>query len=157
MSRFFTTMLLLLALALPGQALTTVAHTAATEETRDFICPPVPSPAFPGGQDSLFNFISTHTHYPDDAAQRHIEGRVVVEFLVRASGKVDSVKVLQSSLTPSLDSEAVRVMWLLPDFNPAIEHGHPIDCWYFLPVTFRLSQEGSPLKPEGTRLPSGDE
>ena len=105
---------------------------------------PISQPCFPGGDAALMRFLSEHVVYPEEAYKNHIEGKVIVQFLVEETGKVGEVKVARS-VNEDLDREAVRVIKLLPDFSPAYNHikDEPISVWYTMPVTFKI-QESEP-------------
>ena len=95
-------------------------------------------PSFPGGDAALMRFISEHVVYPAEAYKNHIEGKVIVQFVIDPTGKVGEVRVARS-VDEDLDREAVRVMKLLPDFSPGRNAiGEPINVWYTLPVTFKI-------------------
>lgn len=100
-------------------------------------------PSFPGGDAALMKFISEHLVYPEEAAKNKIEGKVIVQFIVEETGKVGEVKVARS-VNEELDSEAVRVIKLLPDFSPGRNvKGEQIKVWYTMPVIFKI-QESAP-------------
>lgn len=103
---------------------------------------PYRMPNFPGGDAALMRFISEHVVYPEEAYKNHIEGKVIVQFLIEKSGKVGEVKVARS-VSEELDREAVRVIKLLPDFTPAYNHikHEPMEIWYTLPVIFKIQGE----------------
>ena len=94
-------------------------------------------PQFPGGDEALIKYLSSHINYPPMAVENGIQGRVVVEFVVDNTGKVGEVKVVRS-VDKDLDKEAVRVCKSLPKFAPGRQNGHPVSVWYTLPVTFKL-------------------
>ena len=97
-------------------------------------------PSFPGGNSALMRFISEHVVYPKEAYKNHIEGKVIVQFIVEETGKVGEVKVVRS-VSEELDNEAVRVIKLLPDFSPGRNaKGEPQRVWYTLPVTFKITE-----------------
>ncbi|MDR1699195.1 MAG: energy transducer TonB [Prevotellaceae bacterium] len=95
-------------------------------------------PEFPGGQAELFKFISRNLKYPSVARESDIQGRVVVNFVVRPSGKITDIKVVRG-VHPALDAEAVRVIGLLPDWIPGTQNGKAVAVSYNLPIVFRLS------------------
>lgn len=96
-------------------------------------------PSFPGGDAALMEFLRTHIRYPQAAADNNIQGRVIVQFVVTKTGRVGEVKVARS-VDPDLDREAVRVCKALPAFSPGRNfEGDPVNVWYTLPVTFKLS------------------
>ena len=87
---------------------------SAQDTVIDETCPP----QFPGGDAALINFLNANVKYPPQAAQDKIEGKVIVQFMVKKTGKIDDVKVLRS-VRKDLDDEAVRVVKMMPDFIPA--------------------------------------
>lgn len=96
-------------------------------------------PQFPGGDVALMKFLQHNVNYPPTAAERNIQGKVVVMFVVEKTGHVGEVKVVRTADT-ELDAEAVRVCRLLPDFIPGKLNGQPVDVWYSMPVTFKLQE-----------------
>lgn len=96
-------------------------------------------PAFPGGQQALFRFLSENVKYPKTAYENRIQGRVIVQFVVDKDGSITEVEVLQSGGDPSLDREAVRVVKSMPKWTPGKQEGAPVRVRYTMPVNFRLT------------------
>ncbi len=94
-------------------------------------------PQFPGGEAALMKYLLSHINYPPMAAEKEIQGRVVVRFIVSETGKVSDAIVIQS-LDKDLDREAVRVCKSLPKFTPGRHNGQAVSVWYTLPVIFKL-------------------
>jgi len=94
-------------------------------------------PAFPGGDTELMKFINSNIVYPEIAKENNIQGRVILRFCVTYKGAVDQISVLKS-VDPSLDSEAKRVIAMLPTWKPGKQGGKPVNVWYSVPVTFQL-------------------
>lgn len=94
-------------------------------------------PQFPGGEAALLKYVGEHLNYPKEAYEKNIQGRVIVQFVVKSDGAVGQVKVIRS-VDPLLDAEAKRVISSLPKFTPGMVGGKPVSVWYTLPVTFRL-------------------
>ncbi len=97
-------------------------------------------PTFPGGDEKLMEWISQHVQYPQNAYDSHIQGRVIVRFLVKKDGSVGDAKIIRS-VFPSLDEEALRVVTTLPKFNPAILDGKAVEYWFTIPIVFRLEND----------------
>lgn len=95
-------------------------------------------PGFPGGQEALFRFLSDNVKYPVIAQENHIQGRVIVQFVVDKDGMISDVEVARSGGDPSLDKEAVRVIKAMPRWIPGTQRGKPIRVKYTVPVNFRL-------------------
>lgn len=97
-------------------------------------------PQFPGGQAALLKWVSDNLRYPSVAKEEGIQGRVVVQFVVKRDGSIGTVKVIRGK-DPDLDEEAIRVTRSLPKFAPGRMNGLPVNVWYTLPITFRIEQE----------------
>ncbi len=95
------------------------------------------NPVFPGGEIEMLKFISRNIKYPIKAMQNHIQGKVIIRFVVSKTGQVSRVEVVRS-LFPECDDEAVRVVKLLPNFIPGSQNGKNVAVWYLVPVNFRL-------------------
>lgn len=94
-------------------------------------------PQFPGGEEALKKFIQSHINYPPMAAEKKIQGTVVLLMVIDKIGKVNDVTVARS-LDEDLDNEAVRVCESLPNFIPGRLNGIAVSVWYAIPVTFEL-------------------
>jgi TonB family protein len=99
----------------------------------------VDPPTYPGGMAALSQFLNENIKYPKEAEKAKIEGRVLVGFIVDVDGAISESRVEHSS-HPLLDREALRVIRLMPAWNPAKEKasGKPVKVRYHLPVTFKL-------------------
>ncbi|WP_225086483.1 energy transducer TonB [Pectobacterium colocasium] len=76
--------------------------------------------------------------YPDVAISRGYEGTVLLNVQVRADGKVQTIRIHQSSGYPSLD-EAARDTVLRWSFVPARRGNQPVSGWVVVPVDFSLN------------------
>ncbi|RKO81318.1 energy transducer TonB [Pectobacterium parmentieri] len=76
--------------------------------------------------------------YPDVAISRGYEGTVLLNVQVRADGKVQTIRIHQSSGYPSLDDAArdTVVRW---SFVPARRGNQPVSGWVVVPVDFSLN------------------
>ena len=115
---------------------------SAQDTTIDETCPP----QFPGGDAALIGFLNAYIKYPLKAAQDSVEGKVIVQFTVKKTGKIENIKVLRS-VRKDLDDEAVRVIKMMPDFHPGKQNGEAVDMLYTVPVTFKLFDEMEALLP----------
>jgi len=94
-------------------------------------------PEFPGGDAALYRFISRALVYPKIAQDNGIEGRVIVTFVVERDGSVSNARILRG-FHPSLDNEALRVIRMLPKWNPGTQGNKPVRVQYQVPVNFSL-------------------
>lgn len=97
---------------------------------------------FPGGDEAMFKYLSQNIHYPEQAHQNNIQGRVLVQFLVQKDGSITDIKVIDA-IDPLLDAEAIRVVESMPKFIPATENGDAVAEWFTLPINFKLESEDS--------------
>ena len=120
------------------------------------------APQYPGGVQELMKFLSNCLKYPVEAEHYGIEGRVLVNFFVEADGTVSEMKVAKTELKNRLSDkkfskyseidkyamreqgegelkvEALRVVGLMPKWQPAIRRGKPVRVKYTLPISFKL-------------------
>ena len=101
-------------------------------------------PQFPGGMAEAMKFLAKNINYPAEAQKAKIEGRVIVQFVVKEDGKVSDAKVVRS-INPDLDAEALRVIGLMPEWIPGKQRGKAVAVKYTMPIMFRL---GSPAPKE---------
>ena len=94
-------------------------------------------PEFQGGQEAFMKFIIENVKYPRKASENNIQGKVLVNFIILSSGKIDNAKVIQS-VSPELDVEALRVVSLMPDWKPGMQGGKVVDVEYTMPIQFKL-------------------
>ncbi|NMC41387.1 MAG: energy transducer TonB, partial [Bacteroidales bacterium] len=66
-------------------------------------------------------------------------GRVVVRFVVSADGSVKRAEIVKG-VHPVLDSEALRVVSLMPRWKPGRQNGTPAPVWFSVPVKFELKK-----------------
>ena len=100
--------------------------------------PDVQDALFTGGQEQLSVFLSQHLRYPEKAAVRHVEGAVVVTFTVDAEGYVRNAKI-RNGLGHGCDQEAMRLVQMLPRWEPATINGRPVACGKTVRVDFRMA------------------
>ena len=96
-------------------------------------------PTFPGGIDGWTKYLHRNLTYPPKELKNKVEGRVLVQFVVMANGKVRDVKVLQS-VSPGLDAEAVRVIKKSRGWNPGIKDGKAVNTKFTVPIRFALNE-----------------
>lgn len=97
-------------------------------------------PRFPGEAADLMKWLSNNIKYPALAIERHIQGRVIVRFVVRTDGSIDDVTVVKS-LEPSCDKEAIRAVKNMPNWIPGRQNGSPVSVYYTLPIQFKLQNQ----------------
>lgn len=94
-------------------------------------------PEFPGGYGSLTQWIDDNLKYPVEAAMDGIEGRVIVQFIIRPTGKIVDAKVVRG-IAPSLDKEALRLINIMPNWIPGRQKSKAVNVRYTTWITFKL-------------------
>lgn len=98
---------------------------------------PEQMPEFPEGTDKMIQYISDNIHYPKEALENEISGRVYINFTVKKDGTLDNIKVVRG-IGFGCDEEAIRVVKNMPKWKPGIDHGKPVDTKFNLPIKFKL-------------------
>jgi len=75
--------------------------------------------------------------YTDEARQMKVEGEVLLEVVLEASGKVRVLRVVRG-LGHGLDESAVRAAQQI-SFRPALRDGQPADSTAVLHIIFQLA------------------
>ena len=95
-------------------------------------------PTFEGGDaDAFVKYIQKNIKYPQSAIEKEEQGRVTVNFVVDANGKIKNAKVVKG-VSEELDAEALRVVQNAPDWTPAKQGGKNVPVTYSVPVVFAL-------------------
>jgi len=89
---------------------------------------------------NLIDFINRNVQYPQTARDKGIEGTVLVKFVVNHYGMVESSEVLRD-IGGDCGKEALRIVELMPEWEPALNTEGPISVSLNLPVTFSLQNE----------------
>lgn len=97
------------------------------------------SAEFPGGVDSLHAFLEASIQYPELAMRYGIEGKVFVQFVVEKDGSISNIKVLRE-IGAGCSEEAVRVIKMMPKWQPAKVRGKAVRFHFILPVPFSLEK-----------------
>ena len=94
-------------------------------------------PQFPGGISAMNKWISDNMSYPQEAINDGVEGRAVIQFVVRKDGSVGKSRIIRG-MHKVLNQEATRIVSTFPNFIPGKMEGRPVNVWYTLPITFKL-------------------
>jgi len=95
---------------------------------------------FPGGDRELRKWLQENINYPIIAVENGIQGKVLVNFVVRTNGQIDGVKVLRG-VHPTLDNEAIRLVRAMPRWKAGEKAGVKVNSYFTLPVTFKIKEE----------------
>lgn len=104
-------------------------------------------PSFPGGQYALTNFLSKNIRYPIIAHENALEGKVIVKFYVDTDGSIKNPIVLKDNVGGGCAEEAIRVIGLMPKWNPGTQRNKPVRVFFVIPITFKLTNAESTTTP----------
>ena len=92
-------------------------------------------PQYSGGDKAMMDFIRKNLKYPEAAIKNNVTGTVYVRFIVNKDGSIKDVKI-QRGLSPETNSEAVRVVSMMPKWIPGKQKGKQVNVYFTLPITF---------------------
>ena len=75
--------------------------------------------------------------YPAIARENGIEGVVYVGFVVGKDGSIRDVQV-KRGIAGGCNEEAIRVIKLMPNWNPGKQNGKAVSVAFTIPVKFKL-------------------
>lgn len=84
-------------------------------------------------------FIDDNLRYPAAAKENGIQGRVMVQVVIKKDGSIGQVRIVRKK-DPELDAEALRIVKTLPRFKPGMMNGRPVNSRYIIPVTFKITE-----------------
>lgn len=92
---------------------------------------------FSGGVEELINFVRNNIQYPTECKDKKIQGQVIIMFIIDEKGKI-ICPYIRHSIHPKLDEEALRIVKLMPDWEPASNNGVPCKICFSFPIIFKL-------------------
>ena len=101
---------------------------------------PYSMPFYPGGDKALLQDLAENLVYPPEAIRNKIDGRVILQFVIKKDGSIEDIKVAQS-LSPECDQAAIEAVKKLKLFKPGLKDAKPVNVRYMLPVRFTLPAE----------------
>ena len=98
-----------------------INHYDSINSIKYFLNPDSP-PNYPGGFIEMENFILKNAKfdYNIDA-----EGKIIFEFIVAQNGEISGLKIIRK-LVDDWDNELIRVIKLLPKWNPGVCNGNKV-------------------------------
>lgn len=87
--------------------------------------------------EKLLQFIYGNISYPEIARENGVEGMVVIQFVVERDGSISQVATVRD-IGAGCGDEAVRVVKMMPAWNPGRQRERPVRVMFTLPVKFKL-------------------
>jgi TonB family protein len=108
------------------------------------------NPAFPGCEnltaksekkkcagEKMLQFVYGNVRYPTEARAAKIEGMVVIKFVVEKDGSITNAEIVRD-IGGGCGEAALRVVNMMPAWNPGMQRGKPVRVQFNLPVKFSL-------------------
>jgi TonB family protein len=92
-----------------------------------------------GDLETFRAWVLQNLKYPESAAKKGIQGKVILSFIVEVDGSVNEVKVLRG-VDPTLDEEGIRVIKSSPAWIPGRQAGKSVAQQFTMPIAFKLSK-----------------
>jgi len=99
---------------------------------------PDEQPSYPGGTKAMIAFMLGNIKYPEEAKKDKAEGKVFISFDVETDGSLTDVKVLRG-FRKDCDEEALRVVKLMPKWDPGKVKGKAVKINFVVPIKFSLT------------------
>ncbi len=110
------------------------ANVFAQDQVYDY---PDVNAKFPGGSTALQKFISENLIHPQVAIDSGYAGMCYVSFLICEDGTCQNFRIARGVMDcPECDQEIIRIMKLMPKWNPAIQDEKRVAMNFHLPVAF---------------------
>ena len=138
-----------------GIGMTAMAQTDIQNDTAifpyDMFLAPEHLPEFIGGEDSLYAFLKKNVHYPKEAIEKKVEGKVFVSFIVEKDGSITNDKIVRDIIYGSEEAdslaaklgcgaETLRVIKMMPKWKPTVHKGQTVRFQIVLGVKFSLTK-----------------
>ena len=94
-------------------------------------------PQYPGGAVEFMKWLTKNLQYPKLAQSRKTQGKVIAHFYVEKDGSITGLKIAQS-LSRECDQEALRVLGMMPKWQPGVQNGKPCRTKVSIPIVFKL-------------------
>lgn len=95
------------------------------------------APEFKGGETKIQEFFEANMIYPALAKTNKVEGIVNVSCVVDKDGNLTEIEVL-NSIDEELKEEAMRLIKLMPNWEPGMVSGNPASIRITIPIEFKL-------------------
>jgi TonB family protein len=97
-------------------------------------------PKFRGEDVAAFRqYIQQQVSYPEEAAEKGLEGTSFVRFIVDKQGEVENVKVVRSTY-PIFGETAAEAIRNAPSWEPGKQRGQKVRVQFTIPVVFKLKE-----------------
>lgn len=93
------------------------------------------SASFPGGQEAMLEFLRINLVTPEEELRIGEKKVVVAKFIIEPDGTASDIQITQPGGT-SFDKEVLRVLKLMPKWEPQVNNGSAVPVTVTQPITF---------------------
>jgi TonB family protein len=97
-------------------------------------------PSFPGGEDSMYQYIAAKMKYPEADWSSGTQGKAYIQFIIDTLGRVSETEIIRG-VSESIDAEALRVVQGMPAWKPGFHRGSAVPVQFTIPISFKISEE----------------
>lgn len=95
---------------------------------------------FKGGYIECQKFLRDNIKFPQELLDQKAEGKVYLTFIINADGSIQNAKVLKGTTYTSFNKEALRVINIMPNWEPAIkEDSSTVRQQLIIPIDFEVN------------------
>lgn len=124
-------------IACVGQNNMEVKEVTATETQEEMFTVVEEMPMFPGGQEEMKKFIQKNLEFPKTALEKKVNSKCYIKVIIKPDGSVSGIQVLKGVVDcPECDTEAVRVITMMPKWIPGKQNGRAVSVYYNIPILF---------------------
>ncbi len=102
------------------------------------------NPEWKEGKEALYAYLSANLHYPKEALQNCISGKIYLQLIIEKDGSINPDVKLLKGIGYGCDEEAIRVVKNMPAWNPGKQNGEPLRVYFNLPLKFEIPADCSP-------------
>lgn len=96
-------------------------------------------PQFPNGEKAMQDFINSKIVYPKSVKEKRISGICYLTFEVNEDGSISNIMIFKNiNNCPEYTADAIRVVKLMPIWNPGKQNGKEVLVQYNLPIKFEV-------------------
>jgi TonB family protein len=103
-------------------------------------------PEYIGGEKALAKFLSQNIHYPRSAQEVGAQGTIFIQFVIDENGNIINPISKSPEKDTSLQRESIRVVSIMPKWQPGIQDGKQVPVQFNLPIKYTLIESGRPPK-----------
>ncbi|WP_299627158.1 energy transducer TonB [uncultured Tenacibaculum sp.] len=89
-------------------------------------------------REQVSKHIQRYFSYPEEAYEKSIQGRVLVQFVIDKDGSVSDMNFRSPYKGDLLEKEAKRIVSKLPKFIPGKHNGRAVKVKYGIPINFKI-------------------